>query len=124
MAQKADLEQRLAKLRLARQRLRKGRGQGKPTAAAVESEAATLRQQLEALDVQIAPLAEAASRIHNPHWGLLLRTGNDKSHLARQLERHADIYTSRVSNFLPLTPYAFLRSPRGTLPHDFGLPNS
>jgi 5'-nucleotidase len=51
---------------------------------------------------------------------LLLYAGNDKSHLARQVERSADMYTSRVSNFLHRTPFAYLRSPRGSLPHDFG----
>ena len=36
--------------------------------------------------------------------------------------RYADIYTSRVSNFLYATPYVYLRSPRGSLPHDPALP--
>ena len=54
----------------------------------------------------------------DPNWGLLMRTGTDKSHLARQIERYADAYTSRVSNFLHITPFAFLRSHRGSLPHD------
>jgi hypothetical protein len=48
----------------------------------------------------------------------LLRSGNDKSHLARQIERSADVYTSRVSNFLYATPFAYLRSRRGSMPHD------
>ena len=47
-----------------------------------------------------------------------MRAGNDKSHLARQVERYADIYLSRVSNFLYHTPFFYMRSPRGTLPHD------
>ena len=54
----------------------------------------------------------------NPQWGPLMRAGNDKSYLARQVERYADVYLSRVSNFLAHTPFAYLRSPRGTLPHD------
>ncbi|HZW46050.1 MAG TPA: 5'-nucleotidase domain-containing protein [Microvirga sp.] len=67
---------------------------------------------------QIAPLAKAAGEVRNARWGQLMRAGNDKSHLARQIERRADIYTSRVSNFLFLTPFVFLRSMRGSLPHD------
>ncbi len=47
-----------------------------------------------------------------------MRTGKDKSHLARQIERYADIYTGRVSNFLHQTPFVYLRSHRGSLPHD------
>ena len=68
--------------------------------------------------VRIAPLAQAASLVSNKHWGLSMRAGNDKSHLARQVERSADVYTSRVSNFMLATPFAFLRAPRGSLPHD------
>jgi hypothetical protein len=71
-----------------------------------------------ALDEQAAPLARQASELTNSSWGLLTRSGNDKSHLARQVERYADIYTSRVSNFLACTPFAYLRSRRGSLPHD------
>ena len=69
------------------------------------------------LDAEIAPLAQAGTELTNPRWGLLTRAGNDKSHLTRQIERYADIYTSRVSNFLHATPYAYFRSPRGRLPH-------
>ena len=79
-----------------------------------------LREQLVALDGRISPLAAKAGRLANQGWGPLLRTGNDKSHLARQIERYADVYTSRVSNLLALTPFVYLRSPRGSLPHDAG----
>ena len=47
-----------------------------------------------------------------------MRAGNDKSRLARQIEGHADIYMSRVSNLLHVTPYGYLRGTRGSLPHD------
>ena len=36
----------------------------------------------------------------NATWGPLMRAGNDKGLFARQVERYADVYTSRVSNFL------------------------
>ena len=68
--------------------------------------------------LEVSPRAQQASELMSARWGLLLRTGNDKSLLARQMERHADIYLSRVSNFLYTTPYLYLRSPRGSLPHD------
>lgn len=79
---------------------------------------ARLREQLVQLDEQIAPLAVASGRLNNPRWGLLLRAGNDKSHLAHQAEGHADIYTSRVANFMAETPFAYFRPPTGRLPHD------
>lgn len=80
--------------------------------------AAELKARLSAMDARLSPLARTAGEVYNPHWGPLMRAGNDKSHLARQVERYADIYMSRVSNFLHITPYAYLRSPRGSLPHD------
>ena len=66
----------------------------------------------------LAPLARAAGEIGNANWGPLLRAGNDKSLFARQIERHADLYMSRVSNLLAETPYGYLRADRGRLPHD------
>jgi 5'-nucleotidase len=90
------------------------------TVEALRREADALRAQLVELDAKIAPLAKRSSELLNPRWGLLMRTGNDKSHLAKQVERWADIYTSRVSNFLHHTPFVYLRSPRGSLPHDPG----
>jgi len=84
----------------------------------LENRLAEMKRELTALDDRIAPLAKAAGELANPSWGLLLRAGNDKSHLARQVERSADVYTSRVSNFLLHTPFAYFRARRGSLPHD------
>lgn len=123
MGEKEALEARLSQARLALQRLRAGYG---PAPASdlpgLEARIHDLRGQLVALDAEIAPLAKAGTELVNPRWGLLTRAGNDKSHLTRQIERYADIYTSRVSNFLYATPFAYFRSPRGSLPHDPGLP--
>lgn len=119
MLEKERLEQALCQARLEAQRTRCGYG---PPAGAPLEELADrqnrLRAAIASLDAEIAPLAKAAGEVQNPRWGLLLRAGNDKSHLARQIERSADIYTSRVSNFMLQTPFAFLRPPRGSMPHD------
>jgi len=93
-----------------------------PEDTAMDKHIQEVRAQLVALDAEIAPMARAAAELHNSTWGPLMRAGNDKSHLARQLERYADVYTSRVSNFVFSTPFVYLRSPRGSLPHDPLLP--
>jgi hypothetical protein len=80
-----------------------------------------LSEKISALDKRIKPLAINAWKISNPHWGLITRAGWDKSYLSRLLEGHADIYMSRVSNFLYRTPFAYLRSTRSSLPHDYDL---
>jgi HAD superfamily 5'-nucleotidase-like hydrolase len=119
MSQKEELEAEACAIRLALQRQRNRYAPTEPVdIAALTHRLTEIRAQTEALDEEIAPMARAANEIFNPHWGPLMRAGNDKSHLARQMESYADIYTSRVSNLLYATPYAFLRSPRGSLPHD------
>ena len=119
MAAKESVEQELSQHRLRLQRLlsRYGPPSADPQAS-VEANIAELKLRIEQLDIQIAPLASAASQRLDPRWGLLLRAGRDKSHLARQIERYADVYTSRVSNFLYATPFAYLRAGKGSLPHD------
>jgi HAD superfamily 5'-nucleotidase-like hydrolase len=119
--ERLEAENCQVRLELQRRRLQYGPRTTEPEADLVARQVA-LRTELEALDAAIGPLARAASELSNPHWGLLTRAGNDKSHLARQVERYADIYTSRVSNFLFATPFVYLRSPRGSLPHDPSLP--
>lgn len=121
MAEKERLEHHYSCLRLALQRLEQGYGARPETSASeLKKRMNSVRDELMALDGRIGPLAKASGELVNVRWGPLLRTGNDKSHLARQIERYADIYTSRVSNLLAVTPFAYLRSPRGSLPHDHG----
>lgn len=119
MARKELIERANTGVRVKLLRLRAGYG---PTPLETEDELqhqlAHHRQELEVLDAEVAPLARAASEVGNKNWGPIMWAGNDKSHYARQVERYADIYTSRVSNFTFATPYVYLRSPRGTLPHD------
>ena len=118
MALKEEMEAQYSALRLDLQRKKKGYGpQSDRELKELDEMMVDLKAEIVALDETIGPLAEAASKLLNPHWGLLLHTGNEKSHFARQLEQSADIYTSRVANFLHYTPFVYLRSFRGSLPH-------
>ncbi len=116
---KIALEHRHAQLRIQLQRAELAYGPA-PVAdpQRLRSEIGALRSRLEALDDQISPLARESGELRNHTWGLLMRAGNDKSLLARQVEHYADVYTSRVSNLLHESPFAYLRAPRGSLPHD------
>jgi HAD superfamily 5'-nucleotidase-like hydrolase len=119
MRRKDDLEFASAQVRMAIRRADRGRSEPEaPSRTELQAAQDALRTELESLDEEITPFARAAATLMNERWGLLMRTGRDKSLMARHVERHADIYTSRVSNFLYETPYAFLPSPRGSLPHD------
>jgi len=119
MDEKEELERRVRTLRLQVQR--QSQGYGPVVERSTEDlglEIGELRHRISALDEAITPLVVAAGEVGHKLWGPLMRAGNDKSHLARQVERYADIYTSRVSNLVFLTPFAYLRSARGSLPHD------
>jgi hypothetical protein len=121
MTEKENLEHGFSLARIALQRLDLKYGPP-PTQdrAQLRQEMQSTREALVELDSRISELARGAAELGNARWGLLMRAGNDKSRLAFQMERYADIYTSRVSNFLLSTPFVYLRSPRGSLPHDSG----
>lgn len=119
MERKEGLELSINRAKLKRQRRRLGYGpESSQTRKQVDAELLKLQAKLVQLDERISVLATEAGRVGNPHWGPLMRAGNDKSHLARQIERYADIYMSRVSNFIEVTPFHYFRAPRGSLPHD------
>eukprot|EP00252_Welwitschia_mirabilis_P007375 TRINITY_DN18655_c0_g2_i2.p1 TRINITY_DN18655_c0_g2~~TRINITY_DN18655_c0_g2_i2.p1 ORF type:complete len:657 (-),score=140.27 TRINITY_DN18655_c0_g2_i2:17-1987(-) len=103
-------------LRLALQRRRKGRASQTKTVTEMDDHDLTEHMQkllfvMQKLDEKIAPMLEADGEYFNKRWGYLSRAGLwDKSHLTRQIEKYADIYTSRVSNFLRYTPFMYFRS--------------
>ncbi|BBN07446.1 hypothetical protein MPTK1_4g03850 [Marchantia polymorpha subsp. ruderalis] len=111
-------------LRLALQRRTVGRAAQTPAANSMDGEVLAEYMQkllvlMGRLDQKIAPMLEADGQFFNPRWGYLSRAGLwDKSHLTRQIEKYADIYTSRVSNFLRYTPFMYFRS-QSQLPHVF-----
>jgi 5'-nucleotidase len=107
MGEKRSIEEQLSAARLA------GLRHGAPT-----PEFDRLYADIRRLDEQITPYAIRAGELGNREWGPLMRAGNDKSLFARQVEKYADVYTSRVGNLRARTPFAYLRATRTSLPHD------
>ncbi|KZV38263.1 HAD-superfamily hydrolase isoform 3 [Dorcoceras hygrometricum] len=103
-------------LRLALQRRSKGRPAQTLAATHMDDKDLTDSIQkllivMQRLDDKIGPMLEADGELFNKRWGYLSRAGLwDKSHLMRQIEKYADIYTSRVSNFLQYTPFMYFRA--------------
>lgn len=121
MADKENLEFQMSRVRLALQRQKVGYGESTEfpdDIAALTARMHQMREQIQNIDQAARPLVEASAQLSNTYWGPLMRAGNDKSHLARQVERYADIYMSGVECFLDQTPFVYLRSMRGSLPHD------
>ncbi|KAL8244441.1 hypothetical protein R6Q59_010699 [Mikania micrantha] len=111
-------------LRLALQRRNMGRPAQTMAATHMDDKELTESVQrllivMQRLDEKIAPMLEEDGEYFSKRWGYLSRAGLwDKSHLMRQIEKYADIYTSRVSNFLHYTPFMYFRSQEQTLAHD------
>jgi HAD superfamily 5'-nucleotidase-like hydrolase len=98
---------------------------GGPLPADLESRRQREKQDLEKLRRAFkATLAEGAAveaRFEtgaNAYWGLVFKEGNENSRFGEQVEDYADLYTSRVSNFLYYSPMQVFRSPRATMPHE------
>ena len=58
-------------------------------------------------------------RAFNRYWGSVFAERYDSSFFGSQLENYACLYTSRVSNFLFVSPNRYFRAPHGTMPHWF-----
>ena len=65
----------------------------------------------------LPPLVACMFSAHVATWWGVHAGVNDKSQLQRQIEKYADIYTSRVSNLLRYTPYCYFRSKGQSLTH-------
>jgi HAD superfamily 5'-nucleotidase-like hydrolase len=70
------------------------------------------------LEGEIESLRVKIDRAYNVHWGSLFREGNESSRFGHQLKDFADVYTSRVSNFLHYPWDYYFQSPVGYMPHD------
>jgi 5'-nucleotidase len=122
MKEKIAGERELSQLRLRIQNRRAG--QSLPNELGLRALERAMRKHRSALldlDERITPLAQASGTLGNERWGLLMASGNDMSYFARQALRHSDIYTSRVSNLLAETPFAFFRAHRSLMPHERSL---
>ena len=69
---------------------------------------------------ELETMEAAIDRVFNPYWGRLFREGNERSLIGGQVGDYADVYTSRVSNFLSYSPVQYFRSPREVMPHERG----
>ena len=86
--------------------------------ATVHEKIARLLVTVVSVENQIVPLIYDHGKHFSYNWGYMSRAGLvDKSHLMRQIEKYADLYTSRVSNFLRYTPYMYFRSSQLSLAH-------
>ncbi len=77
-----------------------------------------LRRRHEFITEECEALEDSIELAYNPHWGPMFREGNENSRFGQQVADYADLYTSRVSNFLSYSPMRYFRAPRKKMPHE------
>jgi HAD superfamily 5'-nucleotidase-like hydrolase len=94
-----------------RDRLEEARRQAKTTLDSLRARTRMITEELEALE-------NGVDRSYNPYWGAIMREGNETSRFGAQVDDYADLYTSRVSNFLSYSPLRYFRAARKPMPHE------
>ncbi len=77
-----------------------------------------LRSRMRMIIEEVSALEESIEQSYNPYWGAVFREGNENSRFGEQVYDYADLYTSRVSNFLAYSPLRYFRAPRRKMPHE------
>jgi HAD superfamily 5'-nucleotidase-like hydrolase len=78
----------------------------------------SLRERHQLMHEEVRILEETLDRAYNPYWGSCLHEDNANSRFGEQVNDYADLYTSRVSNFLSYSPLRYFRAPRRPMPHE------
>lgn len=77
-----------------------------------------LFQQVDRLNQEISERVGLYRSHFNPHWGEILRAGNEESRYAGQVEEFACIYMTRVSDLYDYSPKTYFRPKRRLMPHE------
>jgi hypothetical protein len=78
----------------------------------------SLRSRARMIEDEVVALEDSIDQAYNPHWGAIFREANENSRFGSQVAEYADLYTSRVSNFLSYSPLRYFRAARQQMPHE------
>ncbi|PRQ02479.1 5' nucleotidase family protein [Enhygromyxa salina] len=78
-----------------------------------------LRNHEDSVGEYVKQRSAEVDRAFNRYWGSVFAERYDASFFGAQLENYACLYTSRVSNFLLVSPNRYFRAPHGSMPHWF-----
>lgn len=76
-----------------------------------------LRHHEDAIAETLKARSGEVDKAFNRYWGSVFAERYDASFFGAQLENYACLYTSRVSNFLYVSPHRYFRAPHGSMPH-------
>jgi hypothetical protein len=80
-----------------------------------------LQSQITDLDKQISQLIKKQQAYFNPHWGEVMRAGNEESYFANQVDRFACVYMAKLSDLFEMSPRTYFRAARRPLAHELML---
>jgi HAD superfamily 5'-nucleotidase-like hydrolase len=86
-----------------------------------ENKVQELQNQITELDKTISQLIKKQQSVFNPHWGEIMRAGNEESYFAHQVDRFACIYMAKLSDLLEYSPRTYFRAARRPLAHEVEL---
>lgn len=77
-----------------------------------------LQKQITEIDSQISGFIKKQQSLYNGHWGQLMRSGNEESYFAYQVDRYACVYMAQLGDLLALSPRTYFRALRRPLAHE------
>ncbi len=117
---KNQLDQEICYLKLLKQQIEiPYTKKPKKSLSDLKKEIASLESKIKKCDKEIKTKTLFLKKKADSPWGFLMRVGNSRSLIAKQIAKHADIYSARVSNFLEATPYRSFRSKPALFSHDY-----
>lgn len=108
MAQKEDQEEVLDRLEM-------DKFQGKKSD---KDEMGKVYAKIDRINNLISEELKDYRKCFNPHWGELMRAGQEESRFADQIEKYACIYMTKVSDLLAHSPRTYFRPIKRILPHE------
>lgn len=86
-----------------------------------ESRIQDLQNQISDIDKVISQNIKKQQSVFNPHWGEIMRAGNEESYFATQVDRYACVYMPKLSDLLEHSPRTYFRASRRPLAHELAL---
>jgi HAD superfamily 5'-nucleotidase-like hydrolase len=83
-----------------------------------ENKIDNLQKSITEIDAQISGLIKKQNTLYNAHWGQLMRSGNEESYFAYQVDRYACVYMPKLADLLQMSPRTYFRAPRRPLAHE------
>lgn len=77
-----------------------------------------LQERISEIDGTISTLIRQQQILYNDQWGPMMRSGNEESYFAHQVDRFACVYMPRLGDLLALSPRTYFRAPRRPLAHE------